>query len=218
MGETGAVTNAVTAGRLAGTSPSTSAQARPAWLRPAALGVALLALAVLAATWSGAGPRLLLGLLGLGALVRGAGLLRAARTGGVDRTAAVSGAGAVWLGAVAVAFALLSATAAGWVFVVAALLALPALAALSALRPAVAAAGAAVVVAAAVLIAVLGGVDALLDTGRALAVVVVALSGVGYLVAAVRSAREAAQPAPAAGCGGCACSVGGGGCGAAALR
>jgi hypothetical protein len=212
------VTNAVTAGRLAGTSPSTSPSVRPTWVRPAALGVALLALAVLAGTWSGTGPRLLLGLLGVGALVRGTTLLRAARTGGADRTAAVAGAGAVWLGLLAAAVALLSATATGWVFVAAAVLALPALAALSAVRPAVAAAGAVVVAAAAVLTAVLGGVDSLLDAGRVLAVAVVALAGIGYLVAAVRSAREAAAPAPAAGCGGCACSAGGGGCGAAALR
>jgi len=214
MGETGGVTNAVTAGRLAGTSPTTPARPRPTWLRPAALGVVLLALAVLAATWSGTGPRVLLGVLGAGALVHGVTTLRAARTGRVDRTDAVSGAGAAWLGAVAIALALVSAPATGWVFVVAAVLALPALAALSAVRRTVAA----VVALAAVAIAVLGGVDALLDAGRVVAVVVVALAGVAHLVTAVRAVRAAAAPAPAAGCGGCACSAGGGGCGVAALR
>jgi hypothetical protein len=218
MGETGAVTNAVTAGRLAGTSPSTPATPRPVWLRPAALGVALLALAVLAATWSGTGPRVLLGVLGAGALVHGVTALRAARTGRVDRAAAVSGAGAAWLGAAAIALALVSAAATGWVFVVAAVLALPALAALSAVRRTAAVTGAVVVAVAAVVLGVLGGVDALLDAGRVVAVAVVALSGVAHLVAAARAARVAAAPAPAAGCGGCACSAGGGGCGAAALR
>jgi hypothetical protein len=218
MGETGRVTNAVTAGRLAGTSPSTPALDRPVWLRPAALGVALLALAALAGTWSGTGPRVLLGVLGLAALVRGVTVLRAARTGRVDRTVAVAGAGATWLGVLALAVALLSGTATGWLFVSAAVLALPALGALSVVRPAVAAAGTAVLVAAGVVTAVVSGVDALLDAGRVLAVAVVAVAGVAYLVSAVRSAREAAAPAPAAGCGGCACSAGGGGCGAAALR
>jgi hypothetical protein len=207
------VTNAVTAGRLAGTptAPPTPQQARSTWPRMAVLGGVLLALGVLALTWSGAGARLLLAGLGLFVVVRGAAVLRGARTGRVERSTAVAAAGAVWLGLVVAAVALLSAAATGWVLVAAVLLLFPLLAAvLPGRRAAVLTAGA-VVVAAAVALGVLGGVDALLATGRTVAAVLVAGLGVVNLTGAAGMARIARRPAPApaAGCGGCACGAGG---------
>ena len=204
------MTNAVTTRRLAGTSPTTSVQARSTWPRMAALGAVLVALAVLALTWS-AGPQVLLGTLGLLGVARGATVLREARTAGADRPTVVAGAVSVWLGAVAIGVALLSGTAVAWVFVAAGVLALPALAAVSAGRRGVALVGAVVVVAAAVALAVLGGVDVLLDAGRTLAAVAVGVLGLANLAGAVGMARIARrpEPAPAAGCGGCACGAGG---------
>ncbi|WP_369134698.1 hypothetical protein [Modestobacter sp. I12A-02662] len=207
------MTNAVTAGRLAGNAPSTAAQARATWPRMAGLGVLLLALGVLALTWSGAGPRLLLGALGVLAAVWGATMLRRGRTGSVERAAAVIGAGAVWFGAVAFALALLSATATGWALAAVLLLALPCLAVAVPGRrgPFLAAAGG--VALAALGLLVLGGVDVLLDGARGAAAVLVALLGLVDVAGAVGMARLARQPeptpAPAAGCGGCACGAGG---------
>jgi hypothetical protein len=213
VGETGDVTNAVTAGRLAGSSiaPPTPQQARSTWPRMATLGAALLVLGMLALSWSGVGPRLLLAAVGLFAVVRGTAMLRGARTGEVDRTAAVFGAGAVWLGLVAAAVALVSATATGWVLVAAVVLLLPVLAAaLPGRRPALLA-GTAVVAVAAVAVGLLGGVDVLLTTGRTVAAVLVGLLGLANLAGAAGMARIARRPAPApaAGCGGCACGAGG---------
>src|SRR4051794_12855578 len=72
VGETGRVTNAVTAGRLAGTPTTpTPQQARSTWPRMAALGAALLVLGVLALTWSGTGPRVLVAAVALFVVVRG---------------------------------------------------------------------------------------------------------------------------------------------------
>jgi hypothetical protein len=175
----------------------------------AALGAALLVLGVLALSWSDVGPRLLLATVGLFAVVRGTAMLRGARTGAVARGTAVFGAGAVWVGLVAAALALLSATATGWVLVAAVVLVLPVLAAtLPGRRPALLG-GTAVVVVAAVAVGVLGGVDALLGTGRTVAAVLVGLLGSANLAGAVGMARIARRPAPAAGCGSCACGAGG---------
>jgi hypothetical protein len=207
------VTNAVTAGRLAGTptAPPTPQQARSTWPRMAALGAALLVLGVLALTWSGVGPRLLLAAVGLFAVVRGTAMLRGARTGTLERAGAVFGAGAIWLGLVAAGLALLSATATGWVLVGAVVLLLPVLAAaLPGRRPALLA-GAAVVVIAAVAVGLFGGVDALLTAGRTVTALLVGLLGLANLAGAGGMARIARRPAPApaAGCGGCACGAGG---------
>ncbi|WP_138757513.1 hypothetical protein [Modestobacter altitudinis] len=213
------MTNAVTAGRLAGTpaAPPTPQQARSTWPRMAALGAALLVLGVLALTWSGVGPRLLLAALGLFAVVRGVALLRSARAGEVERSGAVLGAGAVWVGLVLAALGLVSATTAGWGLVAAVVLLLPVLAAAVTARRA-AWAGAAVAVAVAVAALALGllaGTDALLSAGRVVVGVVVAALGLANLAGAAGLARIARRPEPApvaAGCGGCAC--GAGGCGA----
>lgn len=212
------MTNAVTAGRQAGSSPiapPTPQQARSTWPRMAALGVALLALAVLALTWSDVGPRVLLGAIGLFGVVRGLVLLRGARTGAVDRTAVLIAAGGIWLGALALGMALLSTTATGWLFVAAGVIALPAVAVAATDRRPLALGGAVLVVVAAVAVALIGGVDALLTTARVLAAGVVGALGLANLAGAVGMARIARRPAPApaAGCGGCAC--GAGGCGSA---
>jgi hypothetical protein len=209
------VTNAVTAGRLAGTPTApTPQQARSTWPRMAALGAALLVLGVLALAWSGAGAQVLLAAVALFVVVRGVGVLRGARTGDVDRATAVSGAAAVWFGLVAVVLALVSATATGWVLVAAIVLLFPVLAAALPDRRAPLLVGAAVVLVAAVLVGALGGVEALLATGRTVAAVLVGLLGLANLAGAAGMARIARRPAPApaAGCGGCAC--GAGGCGA----
>ncbi|MCU1621009.1 MAG: rane protein of unknown function, partial [Modestobacter sp.] len=186
MGETGGVTNAVTSGRLAGTPTATPTpqQARSTWPRLATLGAVLVALGVLALTWSGAGPRVLLAALGLFAVVRGTAMLRGARTGEIERTGAVFGAGAVWLGLVAAAVALLSGTATGWVLVAAVVLLLPVLAAALPDRRAAFLGGTAVVVLAGAVVAVSGGVDALLTTGRTVAALLVAVLGLANLAGA----------------------------------
>ncbi|MCZ2840006.1 hypothetical protein [Modestobacter sp. VKM Ac-2985] len=212
------MTNAVTAGRQAGSSPitpPTPEQARSTWPRMAVLGVALLALGVLALTWPGTGPRVLLGAIGLFGVVRGVALLRGARTGTVQRTAALVGAGGVWFGALAIGLALLSATATGWLFVAAGVVALPALAVAATDRRPLAVAGAGLVAAAAVAVAVLGGVDTLLGTARVVAAAAAVVLGLANLAGAVGMARIARRPAPApaAGCGGCACGAGGCGSG-----
>jgi hypothetical protein len=207
------VTNAVTAGRQAGTrtAPPTPQQARSTWPRMAALGAVLLALGIGGLSWPGVGPRLLLAGLGLCAAVRGAAMLRRARSGDVVRSAAVAGAGAVWLGLVVAGLALLSAPATGWALVAIVVLACPVLGAgLPGRRPLLLTAGAGVLVAA-VAVGALGGVDALLASGRTVAAVLVGLLGLANLAGAAGMARIARrpEPAPVAGCGGCACGAGG---------
>jgi hypothetical protein len=213
VGDTGRVTNAATTGRSAGapTAPPTPQQARSTWPRMAALGAALLVLGVVGLTWSGAGPRVLLAALGLFGVVRGTVLLRGARTGRVDRAAAVSGAAALWLGLVAAVLALLSATATGWLLVAGLALLFPVLAATLPGRRRALSVAAAVVAVAAVALGLVGGVDALLMTGRTVVAVLVAVLGVANLAGAVGMARIARRPAPApaGGCGGCACGAGG---------
>ncbi|MEU2348687.1 hypothetical protein [Modestobacter sp. NPDC049651] len=212
------MTNAVTAGQLAGTLPTTPQQARSTWPRTAAVGVALVVLGVVAVAWHDSGARLLLGALGVLAAARGIGMLRAARAGELAPGAAPFGAAATWLGLVAVVVALVSGTATGWVLVGGAVLALPAVAASTSGRRAVAWAGAVAVLAAAVVVGVAAGTGALLTTA-AVAVGLAAVGvGVADLVGAAGMRRLArseafadAYPAPGAGCGSCAC--GSGGCG-----
>jgi hypothetical protein len=179
----------------------------------ALLGLVLVVLGVLALVGGDVGDRVLLAGLGVVAVVRGADLLRGARAGRLARAVASSGALATWLGLVAVAVALLSGAATGWVLTAAVVLALPALV-VAGRRSAPVLAGAAVVVVAAVLLGVLGGAGTVLTVGTAVVAVAVAGLGLANLLGAVgmwRIARRPA-PAPAAGCGGCAC--GAGGCGA----
>jgi hypothetical protein len=176
----------------------------------ALLGAVLLALGLVALLWDD-GDRLLLAGLGAVAGVRGAGMLREVRAGSLPRAAATSGALAVWLGVVAVAVALLSGTATAWVLVAGLVLAVPALALGAGVSRVVAGVAGAVVLAGAVLLAVLGGVGALLGVGSAVVAVLVALLGVVNVLGAVGMWRIARRPAPepAGGCGGCACGAGG---------
>ena len=205
------MTNAPTTSprRTAGTQPATSA-AGTTWPRLALLGGVLLALGLAALLWDG-GDRVLLAGLGLGAVLRGAGVLREARAGSRPRAAAASGALAVWLGLLAVAVGLLSGTATAWVLVAGLVLAVPALVLGAGGSRAVAGVAAAVVLAGAVLLGVLGGVGTLLGVGTAAAAVLVAVLGVVNLLGAVGMWRIARRPAPepAGGCGGCACGAGG---------
>jgi hypothetical protein len=165
---------------------------------------------VLALSWSTGGPQVLLAALGLLAVARGSMALRSARSGQVTRATAVSAASTAWAGAVAVGFAVLGATPTGWFLVAGLVLLLPALATALPGRRTPLLAGAAVVVAAAVALGVLGGVDALLVTGRTVAAVLAVAVGLANLAGAVGMARIARRPAPAAaGCGGCACGAGG---------
>ena len=204
------MTNAVTAGRLAG-APPTSQQARSTWPRMAALGAALLVLGVLALTWPAGGPRLLAGAVGLFGVVRGAAVLRGARTGDLGPAGAVAAAAGLWLGIVAAALAAVSATATGWLLVVAVVALLPVLAAALPARRTPLLGAAVVVGVAAVVLGLLGGSDALLTAGRTVAGVLAVLLGLANLAGAVGMARIARrpEPAPAAGCGGCACGAGG---------
>ena len=207
------MTNAVTAGRLAGTLPTTPQQARTAWAPTAALGVVLLALGVLAVAWRDGGARLLLGGVGVFAVVRGVGMLRGVRAGRLERGAAPFGAGATWLGLVAVVVALVSGTATGWVLVAAAVVAPPAVTLSLGRHLAAAWAGSAVLLAGAVVLALTASTGALLTTAAVVAGLAAAAVGVVDLVGAAGMVRLARQPepAPAAGCGSCAC--GSGGCG-----
>lgn len=218
-GRMAGVTNAATAGgRPAGgtrparsdTSPTTSGTTAPTtWPRMAVLGAVLLTLGVLALVLDG-GDRLLLAGLGAVAVVRGATMLREVRAGAASRAAAVSGALAVWLGLAAVAVALLSGTAAAWVLVALLVVAVPALA-LAAASRVVSMAAAGLLLGGAVLLVVLGGVPVLLGVGTVVVAGLVAALGAANLLGAVgmwRLARRPA-PAPAGGCGGCACGAGG---------
>ncbi len=211
-----AVTNASTtsARTTAGVRPATPETARTAWPRMAVLGATLVALGLLGLVRDGGGDRVLLGGVGLVAVVRGAGALRAARSGDRSRAAAVSGAVAVWLGLVAVAVALLSGTATAWVLVAALALVLPALAVAGGGRPGLWAVAAAVLLGG-VLLGVLGGAATLLAVGTATAAGLVTVLGLANVLGAVGMLRIARRPAPApaAGCAGCAC--GAGGCGSA---
>ncbi|WP_448616109.1 hypothetical protein [Modestobacter sp. URMC 112] len=203
------MTNAATAGgrAAAGTRP---ADASPTtWPRMAVLGAVLLALGLLGLLVDG-GERLLLAGLGVLAAVRGATMLREGRAGTLSRAAAASGALAVWLGVAAAAVALLSGTATAWALVAMLVLAAPALALAGAGRAA-SGAVAAVVLAGAGLLAGTGGTGTLLAVGTAVVAGLVALLGAANLLGAVgmwRIARRPA-PAPAGGCGGCACGAGG---------
>lgn len=207
------------------TAQPTPDVARRTWPRYLALGLAMVAVGVAGVLLGDLGARLLLGAVGLFVAVRGAVLLRAARTGGLEEDllpqAGLLGGVALGAGALALAAALMSLAA--LVLMVGVPLALLGGAVALLARGATARRGGLVLLVWTVLVTavlVVAGVaqdwDRAADVARVVTALAVAVFGVPLLVAAANYravAAEPAPPAPAGGCGGCAC--GAGGCGAA---
>ncbi|HEV7212391.1 MAG TPA: hypothetical protein VGN47_11850 [Blastococcus sp.] len=215
-------TGMLTASTLGEATPDSARRAWPQWLL---LGLAMIAVAVVAVAWHTAGARLLLGALGLLLAVRGAVLVRGARSGALaeELTGRARGLGAAAAGggAVAVVVAILSAALAARVLLVAVPVALIAGAVALLTRGGAARRSGQALLVWAVLVTGLLAVTGLAQGwGRAtdvvtvVAALAVAVLGVPLLIGAAQLRTVAAQPAPApaAGCGGCAC--GAGGCGA----
>lgn len=191
-------------------SPRTASadEVRRSWPWSALQGAVLVALAVVAVVVADTGVRLLVGGLGVLGVLRGVAALRAARAGRLDRAAAVSGAGAAWFGAVAVGIAFFPAAVAAWTCVVAVAAVLAGLV-VRARQRVRAGLAAAVAVAAFAVGTVLAG-PGWLAAAAVLAVAAAVLAlGVASVLAALAARRVVDQPAPAAGCAGCACSAGG---------
>ena len=201
-------------------TPETARRTWPQWL---ALGLAMIAVAVVAVLVDDAGARLLLGALGLFLVVRGAALLRAARTRALDRTIAPRarslGTAALAGGAVALVVAVASAGLAAGVLLVGmpVLLFVTAGALLARSGRTARRGGQALLlwsVLVTALLAVTGfvqGWDRAADVATVVSALAVAVLGVPLLVAAVHLRTIAARPVPAApaGCAGCACGAGG---------
>jgi hypothetical protein len=217
-------TSILTAGTQAMGSPEVARRAWPQWL---ALGIAMIAVAVTAVVWDGAGARLLLGALGLFLTVRGALLLRGARSGAMDATMAGRarglGAAALGWGLALLVVGLVSETVAASVLLFAVPVLLLTSGAALLPRGGVARRGGQALLVWGVLITGLLVVTAVgpgWDRATGLATVVAALAvavlGVPLLVAAANLRTVATTPVPAparpAACAGCAC--GAGGCGA----
>jgi hypothetical protein len=222
MGETGVVANGGTGILAAQATPEVARRTWPGWL---ALGLAMIAVAVTAVLWQTAGARLLLGALGLFLAVRGALLLRAARSGAVDGELAgrARGLGGIALagGVAAVVVAAVSGALAGGVLLVAVPLALLAGAVALLGRGGTARRGGQALLVWTVLVggllAVTGAVQGwgrAADVATVVAALAVAVLGVPLLIGAANLRSVAAQPEPTRplGCAGCAC--GAGGCGA----
>jgi hypothetical protein len=205
-------------------SPEVARRAWPQWL---ALGIGMIAVAVTAVLWDAAGARLLLGALGLFLVVRGALLLRGARSGGMSAAVAARarglGATAVAGGAAVLVVAVVSGVAAAWVLLVGVpVLLLVAAAGLLARSGGARRGGQALLVWAVLVTGLLvaagiaQGWDRAADVATVVAALAVAVLAVPLLVAAagLRSvaAQPVAPPARPAACAGCAC--GAGGCGA----
>lgn len=210
MGDTGGVTSAAPSTSAPAAAAATPEQARTAWPWLALQGVVLIALALVAAFWVDGGPRLLLGGVGVVGAVRGIATLRAARSGAVDRQSALTAATAVWVGLVAVGLAVLPGAVAAWTFVAVTVGGALLVAARAQRR------ARAVLLAVLVLVAlVVGGLTAGAGWTTGFATIAVAVAvlvlGVVTAVAAGTAWKVARQPdpAPAAGCGGCACGAGG---------
>jgi hypothetical protein len=199
--------------------------ARRTWPRWLALGVLMLAVAVTAVLREDDGARLLLGAVGLFLVVRGALLLRSARSGVTDADLAGRarglGAAAVCWGAAALVVALVSQAAAATVLLVGVpVLLLAAGAALLGRGGAARRGGQALLVWAVLMTGLLvatglgQGWERAADVATVISALVLAVLAVPVLIGATGLRAAAARPAPAvrAGCAGCAC--GAGGCGA----
>ena len=225
--DTGRVANGGTGILTAGTQcVATPEEARRAWPQWLALGIAMILVAVTAGLWDAAGARLLLGALGLFLVVRGALLLRGARSGAVGPALASRarglGTGAVVVGAAAFAVAVASGVLAARVLLVAVPVVLLVAAVGMLGRGGVARRGGQALLVWSILVTgllvatgVAQGWARAADVATVVAALAVAVLGVPLLVAAAGLRKVAAQPEPAAvpaACAGCAC--GAGGCGA----
>ena len=216
-------TGILTAGPQGIATPEEARRAWPQWL---ALAIGMVAVAVTSVFWDGAGARLLLGATGLFLLVRGAVLLRGARSGAVGAALSARarglGTGALVAGAAAVVVAVASGMLAARVLLVAVPVLLLAAGFGLLGRGAVARRGGQALLAWTVLVTgllvatgVAQGWARASDVATVVAAVAVAVLAVPLLLASAGLRRVAAQPAPAprpAACAGCAC--GAGGCGA----
>jgi hypothetical protein len=216
-------TGILTAGTSGVATPEDARRAWPQWL---ALGVAMIVVAIVSVFWDAAGARLLLGALGLFLAVRGALLVRGARSGAVGRSLAARarslGTGALAVGTAALVVALSSGVLAARVLLVAVPLVLVATSAGLLGRGGISRRGGQALLVWTVLatgLLVTTGIAQGWARASAVATVIAALAtavlAVPLLVASAGLRRVAAEPAPAAApspCAGCAC--GAGGCGA----
>jgi hypothetical protein len=226
--DTGPVANGATGILTAGTQGiATPDEARRAWPQWLALGVAMIAVAVTSVLWDAAGARLLLGALGLFLVVRGAVLLRGARSGAVGRALAARARG-LGIGALVIGAAAVVAVSSGVLAARVLLVAVPVVLLVAAVgllgRGGVARRGGQALLVWTVLVSgllvatgVAQGWARAADVATVVAALAVAVLAVPLVVAATGLRRVAAEPAPApaaapAGCAGCAC--GAGGCGA----
>ena len=205
------------------TAEATPETARRAWPRWVALGLAMIAVAVVAVVWDAGGARLLLGALGAFLVLRGAVLLRAGRTRGLDRGTArqarsLGTAALAWGGLVLVVAVTSAELAAGVLLFAAPVGLLAGGGALLARGGRTARRGGSALLAWAALVTgllvvtfVAQGWDRASDVATVVTALVVAGLGMPLLVAAARLRAIAATPAPAvrAGCAGCACGAGG---------
>jgi uncharacterized membrane protein HdeD (DUF308 family) len=220
MRENAHVANGGTGILTAQATPETARRTWPQWL---ALGVAMIAVAVFAVLSDAAGARLLLGALGLFLVLRGAVLLRAARTRGLDRNLAPRarslGTAALAGGAAALVVGVASPGLSAAVLLVGVpVLLLAAAGVLLAREGRTARRGGQALLLWSVLVtallAVTGvaqGWDRAADVATVVSALALAVLGVPLLVAAAHLRNIAARPLPAApaGCAGCACGAGG---------
>jgi hypothetical protein len=212
----------LTAGTQGTANPEVARRTWPQWL---ALGLAMIAVAGVAVVWTAAGARLLLGAVGLFLAVRGAVLVRGARSGAVGPELAprARGLGTVSVvgGVASLAVAAASAALSGWVLLAAVpVLLLAAAAALLARRGTIRRGGIMLLVWALLVSGLIAGTGLARGWDRAadLATVVAALAVAGLAVplligaAGLRSVAAQPEPTRPLGCAGCAC--GAGGCGA----
>lgn len=213
----------LTAGSSGVATPEEARRAWPQWL---ALGVGMIALAVASLFWHAAAARLLLGAVGLFLAVRGAVLVRGARSGAVGRALASRarslGSAALGVGVVALVVAGSSGVLAARVLLVGVPLVLLGGAVGLLGRGGVSRRGGQALLVWTVLATGLLVVTGLAqgwarasDVATVIAALAVAVAAVPLLLASAGLRRIAAEPAPAdapSPCAGCAC--GAGGCGA----
>ncbi|CCG04459.1 hypothetical protein [Blastococcus saxobsidens] len=214
-------TGILSAGTVGMATPEVARRTWPRWL---ALGIGMVAVAVVAVAWDAAGARLLLGALGVFLAVRGATLLRVARSGAVDGAPAAGaqrlGVATVALGAAGLVVALASAALSATVLLIGVpVLLLATSAGLLARGGSARRGGQALVVWSLLVTGLLvatglaQGWDRAADLATVVAALAVAVLGIPLLIGAVNLRTVANAPAPVrGGCGGCAC--GAGGCGA----